>query len=140
MSKIGIMQGRLSEIIDEQIQIFPSNTWKNEFETASKCGFGLIEWIFDTVPNNPIMNNNQIKQIKNLSKEFGVGVNSVCADYFMEKKLFNVSKIEIDENLTVLENLIHSCYELGIEILEIPLVDNSSLKTEKNKNEFFFYF
>ncbi len=136
-SKIGIMSGRLSEKTDEQIQLFPTHTWKDEFEKASKCGFELIEWIFDIVPNNPVMNNRQIKEIGFLSKEFGVGINSICADYFMKEKLFSVSKSEIEKNLEILENLIYNCHELGIKILEIPLVDNSSLKTDQDKNEIF---
>jgi L-ribulose-5-phosphate 3-epimerase len=132
-SKIGIMSGRLSEKIDDRIQIFPINSWKEEFEKASKLGFDLIEWIFDIVPNNPIMNKNKIKEIELLTKEFGVGINSVCADYFMEKKLFNVSELEIEKNLEILNELIHNCYFLGIKILEIPFVDISSLKTEEDK-------
>ena len=102
-SKIGIMSGRLSEKTDEQIQLFPTHTWKDEFEKASKCGFELIEWIFDIVPNNPVMNNRQIKEIGFLSKEFGVGINSICADYFMKEKLFSVSKSEMGKNLKILE-------------------------------------
>ena len=46
-NQVGIMCGRLSGPIKNQIQCFPIGSWKNEFETASKIGFELIEWIFD---------------------------------------------------------------------------------------------
>ena len=134
-ARIGIMSGRLSEKTSNQIQVFPLKTWKDEFRKASKCGFGLIEWIYDIVPNNPIMEHVQIKEIQKISEEYEIDVRSVCADYFMEKKLFENSQGEIEKNLEKLEKLIINCHELGIKILEIPLVDNSSLKTEKNMDE-----
>lgn len=133
ISKIGIMGGRLSDPIKNEIQAFPRNSWGKEFEKASNCGFELIEWIFDTYQKNPIMDKEEIKEMEFLSNEFGVKINAVCADYFMEKKLFNVSNIEINENLNVLKDLINKCQELEIKILEIPLVDSSSLKSEQDK-------
>jgi L-ribulose-5-phosphate 3-epimerase len=133
--KIGIMSGRLSEKIKDRIQIFPINTWEDEFQKASKIGFDLIEWIFDVVPNNPIMDKGGIKKIGILEKEFGIGINSVCADFFMEKKLFSVSESQLEKNLEILKQLIQNCNFLGIKILEIPLVDISSLKTDQDKKE-----
>lgn len=133
--KIGIMEGRLSDPIDNQIQAFPRNSWDKEFEKASNCGFELIEWIFDLYENNPIFD--QIKTIQTLSEKYSVKINSVCADYFMEKRLFNVSELDLEKNLKVLKNLIEKCNELGIKILEIPLVDSSSLNNNKDKQELF---
>jgi len=52
--KIGIMQGRLSEPINNEIQSFPHETWKTEFEKAHSCGFQVLEWIFDDI-KNPLM-------------------------------------------------------------------------------------
>lgn len=129
------MSGRLSEKIEDRIQIFPINRWEEEFQRASKIGFDLIEWIFDTVPNNPIMNKQGIKKMEKLQKEFRVEVNSVCADYFMEKRLFNISEMEVKQNLEILNQLIQNCNFLGIEILEIPFVDISSLKSNKDIKE-----
>ena len=129
------MSGRLSEKIKDRIQIFPINTWEDEFQKASKIGFDLIEWIFDVVPNNPIMDKAGIKKMEILEKEFGIGINSVCADFFMEKKLFSVSESQLEKNLEILKQLIQNCNFLGIKILEIPLVDISSLKTDQDKKE-----
>jgi len=135
INPVGIMQGRLSKPISGNIQIFPSSSWEREFEKASLIGFNSIEWIFDTVPNNPIMNKNEIQKIKTNSRNYDVKINSVCADYFMSKKLFNENKTQIQNNLAVLEKLIENCVDLDIPIIEIPLVDSSSLKTSNDKDD-----
>jgi L-ribulose-5-phosphate 3-epimerase len=132
---IGIMEGRLSDPIGSEIQSFPRYSWKKEFEQAARCGFDLIEWVFDLYENNPIMDNAGINEIKNLSKKHGIYVNAVCADYFMKKMLFNVSDFELEQNLTVLRRLIEKCRLLDIKILEIPFVDDSSLKSKNNEEQ-----
>lgn len=134
-NRIGIMGGRLSNPIDNKIQAFPKFSWRDEFEKAAKCGFELIEWVFDTDEKNPLCNNEGINEIRSLSQKTGIIVNSVCADYFMEKMLFNVSEFELRKNLVTLQNLIENCHKLEITILEIPLVDSSSLKTDNDKEQ-----
>jgi len=37
--KIGIMQGRLSKMYENRIQVFPFNSWKEEFRNADDLGF-----------------------------------------------------------------------------------------------------
>ncbi len=132
--KIGIMGGRLSAQVDKQIQAFPVNSWKNEFKKAQDCGFDTIEWVFDLNPN-PILNNEGIEEIIFLSKKHNVEITAVCADYFMEKMLFNVSKLELEQNLMILQKVIQQCSKLEIQIIEIPFVDSSSLKTENDKTQ-----
>ena len=129
------MQGRLSAPIENKIQSFPIGVWKDEFKDAASCNFGCIEWIFDCYNKNPIMDDSQISEIKSLSSRYGVKVNSVCADYFMEKKIFNEAKDAIEKNLEVLRKLIKNCNKIGIFILEIPLVDSSSLSTPESEIE-----
>lgn len=128
------MQGRLSEPIENKIQSFPKNTWKEEFKKATECGFTVIEWIFDLYEKNPIMDNSQILDIKSIAEEYNVKINSLCADYFMEKKLFNETEINIKKNLDILSRLIEKCSRIGISIIEIPLVDSSSLKTKTDED------
>lgn len=129
------MGGRLSESIGNRIQAFPKDSWEKEFETAHDCGFDLIEWVFDTYENNPIMIPDGIQKIKFLSAKHGIGINSVCADYFMERMLFNVGNYDLEKNMKVLTNLIKGCNQLGIKILEIPLVDSSSLKNKESEDQ-----
>ncbi len=132
--KIGIMNGRLSPPVDNHIQFFPVNTWRDEFKIAHDCGFDSIEWIFD-LNVNPILQSDGIDEIDFLSKKYNVQVTAVCADYFMQKMLFNVEKSELDKNLTMLKKLIQQCSKLDIAILEIPFVDSSSLKTQSDKEQ-----
>jgi len=134
-NKIGIMSGRLSEPVTEKIQDFPKNTWKSEFEKASVCGFESIEWIFDAYDKNPIMNNDGINEIKHISEQTSITINSLLADFFMEKKLFNVSEFDLQKNLDILKNLIKNINRLGIKILELPFVDSSSLKTKEEQSQ-----
>jgi len=128
------MQGRLSDPMDNNIQSFPVHSWKSEFQKAEKIGFELIEWVFDC-KRNPINNLEGINEIKSCLQNYDVGINSVCADYFMEKLLFSVNETNLDNNIQILTNLIKSCHKLEIGIIEIPLVDSSSLKNESDINE-----
>ena len=132
---IGIMQGRLSYPINNKIQSFPDKTWKEEFKKAHDCGFKVIEWVFDDL-ENPVMKDSELNNIIDLSSKHNISINSLCADYFMKEKLFDVSDLELERNLLILKNLIIRCKKIGVKILEIPLVDSSSLKTQDNKDEF----
>jgi hexulose-6-phosphate isomerase len=132
--KIGIMNGRLSAQMGNQIQSFPTDSWRDEFKKAQNCGFDTIEWVFDQNPN-PIMKNDGIEEIKLLSKKHNIKVIAICADYFMQKMLFDVKKSTLVENLAVLKKLIEQCYKIDAKILELPFVDSSSLKTQNNRNE-----
>lgn len=129
------MQGRLSKQYKNEIQSFPIHSWEKEFEIASSCKFEIIEWIFDELQPNPILTSEGISKIKQLMKKHDVTINSICADYFMTKKLFKESEHELEKNVEVLKDLIQQANKLEISMIEIPLVDSSSLKTDENKNE-----
>lgn len=132
--RIGIMNGRLSTQIGNQIQAFPTHSWKDEFKKARDCGFDTIEWVFDQSPN-PIMKKDGLEEMMQLSKKHDIKVTAVCADYFMQKMLFNVKESTLIKNLSVLRELVSQCSKMDIPILEIPFVDSSSLKTPDNRNE-----
>ena len=127
------MQGRLSKPIANQIQAFPTNSWISEFEIAERIGFNCIEWVFDDI-SNPIFTDTD--KILELSEKFNIKINSVCADLFMKKLLFRENSQNIKLHLKILEKLIIQCNKLKIPIIEIPLVDYSSLKTDDEKNQF----
>ena len=42
--KIGIMQGRLSNSINNTIQAFPEKSWSKEFEIGQRINLNSIEW------------------------------------------------------------------------------------------------
>ena len=128
------MQGRLSKSNEEKIQSFPVNSWRLEFKKAKESGFEVIEWIFDDL-KNPILFSENIQEIISLCKESDIRINSICADYFMEGKLFRETQTNILENIEVLKKLIIQSEKLGVSIIEIPLVDSSSLKNNNDKVE-----
>jgi len=134
MMNVGIMSGRLSRQIDDEIQVFPFKEWKKEFESAKNCGFSSIEWIFDLKPN-PISTEQGIKEMNLLKKESNIMINSICCDYFMEKKLFGKNILEIEENINVLKKIIEASKKLSIKNIEIPFVDSSSLKNKEDKKQ-----
>jgi len=129
------MQGRLSKQHNNKIQNFPIDSWRKEFETAMYCELETIEWIFDEIQPNPILTSEGISEINQLMKKNNISINSICADYFMNKKLFEESEIEIEKNVEILKKLILQATKLEISMIEIPLVDSSSLKTDENKNQ-----
>jgi len=129
------MQGRLSEPINGMIQSFPALSWKQEFKKASECNLEVIEWIFDDYQPNPILTLDGIMEIKSLSKKHGIIINSICADYFMKKKLFGESTHNIEQNINTLKEIIVHAHKIDASIIEIPLVDSSSIKTTNDKTE-----
>lgn len=134
--RIGIMQGRLSPIIDGKIQSFPSKTWREEFALARDCGFELIEWVLDLTDlhHNPICSHSGRAEIVRLCKEYKIEIPSICCDYFMEHSLISES---LEERLVaqgMLMELIRVCPEAGIRFIEIPLIGKSSIeKAEDTK-------
>jgi len=131
---IGVMQGRLSPMINSQIQAFPYEYWEKEFKIASENNIDSIEWIIDEY-ENPITDDTQIYEIKKLSSKYNVKINSLCCDFFMNNLLFRISQNEQRKNLLVFKKLIKNADSLGIKILEIPLVDSSSMKNEEEEEE-----
>ena len=88
-----IMSGRLSYPINNKIQAFPYKTWMNEFKIAEDLGLSCIEWIYEH-PNkdhNPICSNEGIKELKNLSRQHNISINSLVADNFMKDPLCNTN-------------------------------------------------
>ena len=143
MSKnsIGIMEGRLTPSEGKGIQFFPFENWEKEFYIAREIGVDEIEFIFeyDNYENNPIWNDSGIERLKEVIKSTGVKVNSVCFDYFMRRPFFKstLEKNQLKlENKKILLKVISSMIQLGIQLIEIPLVDASSLANEKEKEEF----
>ena len=47
LSNLGCMQGRLSPMINNKIQSFPSRYWKEEFSHAKNLRLKFIEWTLD---------------------------------------------------------------------------------------------
>lgn len=142
MYSYGIMQGRLTPPSGRGIQFFPFDNWEKEFYQARDLGLNEIEFIFDydRYEENPLWSQNGIETLRKIMKETGVKVYSICFDYFMRRAFFKRNGDEKEklriENMQILQHILDSMKKLEIGLIEIPLVDDSSLENEKNKEEF----
>lgn len=132
LNKIGAMQGRLLPKYQGRYQAHPLGYWKPEFEIARELGLDLIEFIldYDNASQNPLMNRSGIDEIRRISEYTGVGVLTVCADYFMEAPLHHQDPVVSGESCRILKRLIHNCALIGVSDIVIPCVDGSSFENE----------
>ena len=135
MNKLGIMQGRLSPMINDNIQAFPLKNWEKEFYIASEIGYELIEWVLDLtdIKENPLLSKDGRKKINNCITESGILVPSVCCDYFVDFQLTSTNFQKQMESFGMLFQLIRICPEVGIKDIEIPLIASSSINTKHKK-------
>jgi L-ribulose-5-phosphate 3-epimerase len=136
---IGIMQGRLSPPVNGRIQAFPLTHWREEFVHAARLGFSSIEWIFESpVDSNPIWQDRGRAELCTVSRQSGVRVPFVCADYFMEVPLVRMSAAVLDSNRRVLAALIEYAAALHVRGIEIPCVDASAIRSAAEEDELIF--
>lgn len=137
MCSIGIMQGRLTKSNGRGIQFFPFDNWREEFFSCKSLKIDEIEWIFDfeNFEENPLWTLDGCEEIKKCITETNVVVNSVCWDYFMRRAFFkhrDSFNFLLDENKTIFKRILHNANIIGASLIEVPMVDDSSLK---NQNE-----
>ena len=136
-NEIGIMQGRLSPRIDGKIQAYPASTWQKEFEIAQEIGYAAIEWIVEKpVETNALMTDSGKSEIKKVIASTGVRIDYVCADIFMQQPLVRMTEEAKSQNKDYLLEILKNAKEVGAIGVEIPFVDNSSIKNDKEKQEF----
>lgn len=135
---IGIMQGRLSPRYNGRYQAFSPEHWKQEFGIAGSLGFDCIEFIYDyeNFHNSPLITPIGLNEIKETIESSGVGVSSVCADYFMKFTLFAPDDLKRKNNKETLINLLERVSSIGVKDVTLPCVDDSSLKSEKDMELF----
>ena len=129
------MQGRLSAPVGSRIQAFPSQNWRDEFEVAQDCGLTLIEWIVeaDQCERNPLFA--LPGEVAEISQRTGVGLISVCADYFMDLPLIRCQPSERTVRIAMLERLLRRAGELGVRYITIPFVDASAIVTDEELDQ-----
>lgn len=141
MHRLGIIQGRLSPIIDNRIQVFPVEHWKHEFELAVENGFEIIEWIvdIDNIDLNPLLSVKGRREIRSLINATGLAVPSVCCDYFMSHPLQQETLGSFSSRGMLIE-ILRIAPEVGINIVELPLIGKSGLKQEGAETQFMQWF
>ena len=127
--RIAIMQGRLLPPVDGRFQAFPADRWREEFPLAAAAGLAGIEWIFDVEGENrnPIATDVGISELREHSTRHGVAVESLCADWFLDRPLLRATSHERAERIRKLEWLIHRAAAAGIRHLVLPFVDASAI-------------
>lgn len=118
------MQGRLSPQSDRGYQVFPWDTWQEEFHAASIRSLEHIEWVVDSwrVDENPILS--ATTTVRERIDETGVRVISVCADYLMDSPL----DVSVKGPWEILKALVGAMQIIGAEFLVLPCVDQASLR------------
>ncbi len=122
---LGVMQGRLVPKYQGRYQAHPKGYWQDEFPVAADLSLDLIEFIldFEDAQRNPLLCD--VNAIRSIIDETGVGVRSICADYFMVAPIHTAS-----ESIDLLNTLIATADDLGIADIVIPCVDGSSIRTK----------
>lgn len=132
-NRVGFMQGRLSEIIDNKIQAFPWKEWQLEFKRANQLGIRNMEWTLDIdrIYENPIMTCEGRQLIRSLSAEYSLSIPSLTGDCFMQSPFWKCkgnSKIALQK---VFNDVVTSASELDIRYIVVPIVDNGKISCEE---------
>jgi hexulose-6-phosphate isomerase len=129
--KLGTMQGRLVPPAPGRFQCFPRDDWEREFQLAAQAGLECIEWIFDAYGEdvNPIATAAGLARMGDLARATGVGVFSVCADWFMDFPLVRAEPEALALRERKLAWLLGRCRELGADRVVVPFVDASRIDT-----------
>jgi L-ribulose-5-phosphate 3-epimerase len=130
---IHCMQGRLLPPEDDQIQAFPSTRWAAEFERAYAAAIEGIEWIYEQrhEAQNPLGTDAGVAAITTLARTCGVVVESLVADWFMDRPLL----VHRTDGLAKLRWLLGRARTVGIGRLVLPFVDSSALRGDDDVRE-----
>ena len=141
-NRIGFMQGRLSEPVDNKIQSFPIYTWQKEFKWAKNIDlkkYGM-DYRLQKYFAEPLMQINGRVQINFLKEKYDLNIPSITCDCFMQQPFWKESNPEKSKKLINLFNiLVKACNEIECRIIVLPLVDNGKLEKKRRKilNRFF---
>jgi hexulose-6-phosphate isomerase len=135
--KLGIMQGRLVPPEPQRFQSFPRQRWREEFAVAAAAGLDTIEWIFDAYGEdiNPLGTDTGTEELKAICAKHGVGIESVCADWFMDFPLVRVDGEEAARRWQRLRWLMTRCAGLGVNRIVVPFVDASAIHTPADRQQ-----
>jgi hexulose-6-phosphate isomerase len=130
-----IMQGRLLSPGGRSIQSFPRDRWRDEFALAAEAGLDAIEWIYDLqdADANPLATDSGVAEMRALSRQHGIAVVSLCADYFLERPFVRVALDGLGDLTGYLIWLIGRCRQAGITRVVLPFVDAARIDTPQDE-------
>tara|TARA_B100001057_G_scaffold499985_1_gene612828 strand:+ start:10270 stop:11112 length:843 start_codon:yes stop_codon:yes gene_type:complete len=142
MSKIGYMQGRLSDVVNGKIQSFPKHTWEKEIVLGAENDFRLIEWTLDQEElfKNPFLTKKGQLKIKKLINIHKCKILSVTGDCFMQAPFWKSHKEDEKALKKIFFLVIKACKDLDLKMLVLPCVDNSSIENEDQEKKFISFF
>lgn len=131
------MQARLLPPVDDRIQAFPADGWEREFSLAYDAGVEGIEWIYEVHGEeaNPLASDTGLARLAELCAEHGVALESLCADWFMDRPLLRAQGAEREARVEKLRWLLGRARAAGVRRIILPFVDASSLHDDRDLTE-----
>jgi hypothetical protein len=122
--KLGILQGRLSKPVGGLYQEFPKY-WRNEFDVLPQLGLVGMEWLITPAlfEANPFFIDGS-----NMGE---LPILSVCADTLVDGRICDKSFLKHN-----LDPICAQALKSGVEILTIPILDESDLNDDKTRESF----
>ena len=107
--------------------VFPRERWRGIW-ICRKYGYEFVELLAERKHNplNPIWSIGGVKKILENSQRFNLKIYSSCLDYIIDNGIIKSNKID-EANLNYTLNYIESVSKLGIKIVILPLMEQSSL-------------
>ena len=130
------MQGRLSPQVDGKIQAFPFSCWQDEFASAERNGFSLMEWTLDqdNLYANPLLTTAGQNEIRKLCKSHGLMISSLTGDCFMQSPFWKAQGAQRDSLVQDLRAVASACHAAGIGMIVVPLVDNGRIENREQED------
>lgn len=136
IDRIGLMQGRLSPLVDGRIQAFPWSCWHDEFAVAEQHHFRRMEWTLDQdrLYENPLLTQAGQAEIMHLRQKHGVEIASLTGDCFMQSPFWKTGGSECTELQNDFRAVARACSAVGISMMVLPLVDSGRLETSAEED------
>lgn len=135
-NRIGFMQGRLSPLVNGRIQAFPWDCWQDEFASAKRHSFQLMEWTLDQdrLYENPLLTPVGQAEILQLRAQHGIAIGSLTGDCFMQSPFWKAEGSIYKQLLEDFRAVAKACSAVGIRMMVLPLVDNGSLTSRAQED------
>jgi len=115
------------------ISIISAPALADEFALAREVPLSFIEWIYDLygADENPLTND--LDRLRSLSRQTGVTIRSVCADYFMDLPFLRCSPAECTARQQRLNLLLGQAAQVGVSRVVLPLLTRRASKRRRMK-------
>jgi L-ribulose-5-phosphate 3-epimerase len=125
------MQGRLLPPEPGRFQAFPPDRWQEELALAARAGVSGVEFIYEVYgeDRNPLATDAGATELRRAGADSGVAVESLCADWFMDRPLVDEGGAADPAAVAKLEELLGRADAAGICRIVVPFIDTAALAT-----------